>query len=57
VHLIDRLEARSLTLLAAGAEVDPEEERRRFDAALAGELDPEDAERGDPELRRALGLR
>ena len=57
MHLVDRLEARCLAAMAAGAEVDPDEERQRFDAAL---FDGESADGRDPaetELRRALGLR
>lgn len=53
---IDRLEQRCLAARSAGADVDPEQERHRFDEWLtampAAVADPEDWE-----LRRALGLR
>jgi len=58
VHLIDRLEARCLAAIAAGAEIDPDEERAKFDAGLFDEPKPiSDADYEQLEWRQAFGLR
>lgn len=53
---VDEIERRSVAALSAGAEVDPGEERIKFDKWLVAEPEMvKDAERY--ELLRALGLR
>lgn len=57
MHLVDRLEARCLAAMAAGAEVDPDEERAKFDAALSEEPKPlTEADYEEREWRQAVGL-
>jgi hypothetical protein len=57
VLLLDRLDRHVLAVVTAGAEADPDEERRKFDDALAAPFQPmseQDVEQA--ELMAALGV-
>lgn len=56
VLLVDRLEARCIAAMTAGADVDPDERRAEFDRWLVSE--PESVANPERyELMQALGLR
>jgi hypothetical protein len=55
--MVEKVERRSLALIAAGVDVDPDEAREELDASLLQPLTVSSADREREELMRAVGLR